>query len=86
MLFEDILFLLGLGTSIFFIGIPVYKFVKAVLPQKRNRVAEAKARLEAAKAEMEAAKLEKQADQIYEEIYQDALEDNDETNNNRRRV
>lgn len=87
MLFEDILLLLGLGTSVFLIGIPFYKLVKLLVPKKRNRVAEAQERLAAAKAEAEAAQLEKQAEKIYEDLYQEALEDDDdETTNNRRRV
>lgn len=59
MLFEEILFMLAGGVVVFFMGIPIYKFVKTALPQKRDRLAEAKVRLETAKVEAEAAKLEK---------------------------
>lgn len=86
MLFEDILLLLGLGTSIFFIGIPIFKFLRAITPEKRDPVKEAKIRLETAKADAEAARLNKETEKVYEEIYQDALGEDEETTNNRRRV
>lgn len=87
MLFEEILILLGLGTSVFLIGIPFYKLVRAMIPERRDPVKEAKIRLEAAKADAEAAKLNKETEKVYEEIYHDVLEDDDETTNeNRRRV
>jgi hypothetical protein len=88
MLFEDMLLLLTLVSSVFFIGIPVWKLIRAVVPKKRDPVAEAKVRLATAKADAEAARLNKETEKVYEEIYQDVLED-DETNNeetNRRRI
>jgi hypothetical protein len=85
MLFEDILLLLGLGASIFLIGIPFYKLVRAVIPERRDPVKEAKIRLETAKADAEAAKLNKEAEKVYEGLYNEALED-ETTTENRRRV
>lgn len=85
MLFEDILMLIVLSSSIFFIGIPIWKLIRSFIPEKRDPVAEAKQRLAIAKADAEAAKLNKEAEKVYEELYQDVLQD--ETNeNNRRRI
>lgn len=86
MLFEDILLLLGLGAGVFFIGIPLYKIVRIILPQKRDPVKEAKQRVEVARADAEAAKLNKEAEKIYEELYSDVLDDNKTTNENRRKL
>ena len=86
MLFEELLWLLALGSSVFFIGIPVWKLVRAVVPQKRDPVGEAKIRLEAAKADAEAAKLNKETEKVYEEIYGDVLEDEETNKNSGRRV
>lgn len=75
-MFEDILtWLLISGAVLFLIVIPIFKFIKAVLPPpKRNALAEAKERLEQARIEVEAAKLNKQVEKMYEEMYQDTLE------------
>jgi len=74
MLFEVILMWLTLGAAVFLIGIPVFKLVKAVLPKKeRNPLAEAKVRLEHARLEVEAAKLNKETERLYENLYQEAL-------------
>lgn len=90
MLFEDILLLLMGGAAIFFIGIPIYRFVKLVVPQKRNPLVEAKERLERARLEAEAARLNKEAEKLYEQIYKESLQDeenlNDKTVMNNRRV
>jgi hypothetical protein len=73
MLFEDILFLLMGGAGIFFIDIPFYKFLRAVVPQKRNSLAEAKERLEQARLDAEAARLNKEAEQLYTRMYDETL-------------
>jgi hypothetical protein len=86
MLFEDILMLIALGSSVFFIGIPIWKLIKTIVPQKRDPVAEAKQRLAVAKADAEAAKLNKEAEKVYEELYQDVLQDDETNENNRRRI
>jgi len=86
MLFEDMLLLLGLGVSVFLIGIPFYKLVRTIIPEKRDPVKEAKIRLETARADAEAAKLNKEAEKVYEGLYNEALEDEDTTNENRRRL
>ena len=80
MLFEDILFLLMLASGVFFIGIPSYKFFKTLVPQKRNPLADAKEKLEQAKLEMEAAKLNKEAEKLYQKMYEETLQDDDQTN------
>lgn len=78
-MFEDILtWLLISGAVLFLIIIPIFKFIKAVLPpRKRNPLNEAKERLDQARLEVEAAKLNKQIEKMYEEMYQDTLEDED---------
>jgi hypothetical protein len=76
--FVDILlFLLG-GSGIFFIGIPFYKLMRRVLPSKRDTLAEAKERLEQARLDAEAARLNKEAEKIYDHLYEDALQKDDE--------
>lgn len=74
--------LLLAGSSVFLIGIPCYRLIKAVLPKERkNPVVDAKERLEQARLELEAARLNKESEKLYEQMYQEALED-DDTNNN----
>jgi len=76
MLFEDILILLAAASGIFFIGIPVFKLIRALLPApKKNPLVEAKVRLEEAKLNVEAAKLDKQAQELYDHLYEDVLQD-----------
>lgn len=78
MWFEDLMLLVLLWTGVFLIGIPIYKFVKAVVPKKRNSLAEAKERLEQARLDTEAARLNKEAEKLYEQIYEEALEDDEQ--------
>lgn len=78
MWFEDLMLLALIATSIFLIGIPIYKFLKVAIPRKRNALAEAKERLEQARLEAAAARLNKEAEKIYEEIYQETLQDEEE--------
>ena len=76
MWFQDLLLLLLLASSIFLIGIPLFKLAKLLIPQKkRNPLVEAKVRLEQAKLEVEAARLDKERDKLYDQLYEEALED-----------
>lgn len=75
MAFELILIMTALGIGTFLIGIPSYKLIKSMIPQKRNPLAEAKIRLEQARLEAEAAKLNKETEKVYENLYKDVLED-----------
>ncbi len=84
MLFEDLLLLIGLACFVFLIGIPVYKLIRLVLPGKRNPLKEAQERLQMARLEAEAARLNKEAEQLYDSLYQDSIED--EHDSDRRRV
>lgn len=87
MLFEDIILLLLLGSGVFLIGIPMYKLVKAVLPQKRrNPVKDAQEELEQARLQLEAARLNKERERIYEQMYSETLEDDSENNSTKRRL
>lgn len=80
MLFEVILMWATLCGAVFLIGIPTFKLVKAVLPQKeKNPVAEAKDRLEHARLELEAAKLNKEAEELYDKLYEEAIAQNEMT-------
>jgi hypothetical protein len=82
MLLEDILILLLMGSGIFLIGIPLFKLVRAVVPNNRNPVKEAKERLEQARLELEAAQVNKEVEKVYENLYSDVSED--ETENRRK--
>jgi hypothetical protein len=75
MAFEILLLLIALGLGFFFIGIPLIKLVKLLLPQKKNPLLEAKAKLELARLEAEAAKVMKETENVYGELYKDVLED-----------
>ena len=80
MLFEELCIALLCAVAFFMIVLPIYKFIKPFIgSSKKDPVKEAKQRLYLAKAELEAAKLNKQAEECYEQLYQDAL---DETENN----
>lgn len=82
MLLEDILLFLLIGGGVFLIGIPFYKLIRAVVPNRRNPVQEAKERLEQARLELEAAKVNKEVEKVYENLYSDVTED--ETENRRK--
>lgn len=88
MLFEDIILLLMSGAAVFFIGIPIYRFIKVVAPPKRNPLEEAKERLERARLEAEAAKLNKETEKLYNNMYDETLqgEDNETEQQNRRNL
>lgn len=75
MLFEDIMLLILLSSGVFLIGIPFYKFVKAIVPHKRDPLADAKERFEQAKLEVEAARLDKEREKLYNKMYEEALQD-----------
>lgn len=63
-----------LGGSVFFIGIPVLKFIKALLPtKKRNSLVEAREHLEQARLEAEAARLNREAEEVYQHLYEETL-------------
>ncbi len=81
MLFEDIILLILLGSGVFLIGIPFYKLVRTFIPQKRNPLAEAKERLEQARLEVEAARLDKEREKLYNKMYDEALQEQEETEN-----
>jgi hypothetical protein len=75
MWFEDILMLMILASGVFLIGIPTFKFLHSITPKKRNNLAEAKIRLEQARVDLEAARLNKEAEKLYEKMYDEALQD-----------
>jgi hypothetical protein len=75
MLFESVLLFIAVGIAVFFIGIPLIRLVKALIPPKRDPLQEAQLRLEVAKKEAEAARLNKEAEKLYQRMYQEVLED-----------
>jgi hypothetical protein len=75
---EDLMILLLIASGVFFVGVPVVKFIKQITPHKRNPLAEAKERLELARLEAEAARVNKEAEKLYGEMYQEALEDEEQ--------
>lgn len=77
MWFEDLLILLAGGISVFFIGIPGYKLYKTLVPPKRDPLKEAQQRLEQARLDAEAAKLNKETQHLYDQMYTEALEEQD---------
>ena len=83
MLFETVLISIVIGIAIFFIGIPLTKLVKAVVPPpKKDPLVEAKVRLELARKEKEAALLNKETDQLYQQMLDEIIDnDSDETKN-----
>jgi len=78
MWFEQLLLIALLASSVFLIGIPLYKLVRAIVPKKRNPLAEAQDRLEQTRLEVEAARLEKEREKLYSKMYEEALQE-DET-------
>lgn len=78
MWFEQLLLLALLASSIFLIGIPLFKLVRALIPKKRNPLAEAKVRFEQTQLEVEAARLEKEREKLYSKMYEETLQDDTE--------
>lgn len=81
MWFEQLLLLALLASSVFLIGIPLYKLVRAIVPKKRNPLAEAQERLEHTRLEVEAARLEKEREKLYNNMYEEALQNENEVEN-----
>lgn len=80
MFLQDMLIVLALSLGFFFVGIPLYKIVKNILPKKRDPLKEARERLEIAHKEAEAAKLNKEAEKLYDQMYSETLDDQESTN------
>lgn len=75
MLLEDILLLMLLASGVFLVGVPIFRFMHAITPKKRNNLQEAKERLEQARLDAEAARLNKEAEELYQKMYEEACED-----------
>lgn len=79
MWFQDLLLLLLLASSVFLIGIPAAKLIKAVLPKSRpDPLIEAKKRLEQAKLEAEAARVNKETEKLYNKMIEEVIQDDDD--------
>lgn len=76
--FEGLMIALMIGAGVFFVGIPLIKIVKMMLPSRRDSLKEAQERLEVARKDAEAARLNKEAEKVYSEIYEEVLEDDEE--------
>ena len=86
---EIMLIAAAIVTGTYYIGIPIWKLVKKLSPQKIDPIGAAKERLELAKAEIEAARLNKEAEELYGKMYEEALEDEssiDEKTHNRSKL
>jgi len=77
MAFEVLLIAVALIIGVFFIGIPCIKLYRSLNPPKRNPLDEARERLEQARLEAEAARLNKEASKVYENLYDDVLNDSE---------
>lgn len=85
--FEGLLIALMLAVSILFVGIPLIKLIKMLLPARKDPVKEAEERLEIARKEAEAARLNKEAEKVYSRIYEEVLEEDSlEEESDRRKV
>lgn len=76
--FEGLMIALMIGAGVFFVGIPLIKIIKMMLPSRRDSLKEAQERLEVARKDAEAARLNKEAEKVYSEIYEEVLEDDNE--------
>jgi type II secretory pathway pseudopilin PulG len=77
MLIEDAIFLLVSLGVIGFLGRAAFNVIRSSKKTARSRIEEAKERLETAKADLEAARLEKEAEKLYDTLYKEAIEDDD---------
>lgn len=84
--FEGLLILLLFGASLLFLGLPLFKLVRLLLPKKTDPVGEAQERLEVAKKEAEAARLNKEAEKVYSQLYAEVLEDDNNEESNRKKL
>jgi hypothetical protein len=75
MLLEDILLAAAIGVALVLVGWPVAQVLRVAPWRKRDPVAEAKERLRVAKLDAEAARLNREAERIYDDLYKDALTD-----------
>jgi len=79
MFIEDILIAAAIGVGFFFVGIPMWKLYKLINPKKSDPLADAKVRLDVAKKELEASRLNKEAEKLYDKMYNEALEEDDDS-------
>jgi hypothetical protein len=86
MWFEDLLLLMMLASGVFFIGIPGFKVLKRLMPQKKtNPLEAAKERLQQAKLESEAARLDKETEKVYSHLYEETVEEDFEQKQEKRK-
>lgn len=79
-MFKLFLFLPLIIIGAVFIILPIIKFVRSLNP-KKDPVKEATLRLQRARIELEAARLNKETNALYEQLYQETIDDNDEVKN-----
>lgn len=84
--FEGLLILIMLASAVFFVGIPLVKLLKLMVPSKKDPVAEAKERLEAARKEAEAARLNKETEKVYSHLYEEVLLEDEEEERDRKKL
>ena len=86
MAFEVMLLFLLAVSGIFLIGIPFFKLVKRIVPTRRDPVKEAQDKLMQAKLDAEAARLNKETEKVYQHLYDDLLQDEDDTDKYRSKL
>jgi len=86
--FEGLMIAFLIAMSVLFIGIPLIKIVKMMLPgPKKDSLKEAAERLEVAKKEAQAARLNKETEKVYSELYSEVLEEDSlEEESNRKKL
>lgn len=85
MFIETVLIILILSLSFFLVGVPAVKIIRSLLPKaKVDPVVAARIRLETAQKEVEAARLDKEAEKIYDHMYEELINDSEDSKNRRR--
>jgi biopolymer transport protein ExbB/TolQ len=75
--FERLILLMIILASVFLIGVPLFQIFRMFFAKKRDSLEEARVRLEVAKKDAEAARLNKEAEELYNSMYEDALNDSE---------
>ncbi len=72
---EDLLLVVAVGVVLGVVGWPVYLLAHRWTSRTRDPLAEAQERLRIAKREAEVARVNRETERIYDEMYEEALED-----------
>ena len=78
MLFEYVLLTIAGGTTVWFVILPGMKLYRKLFPKKMDALEAARERLAQAQRDREAARLNAKAEEVYDEILNEALKDYDD--------